>query len=342
MKDSSNIVTLIAGGRRHEGWTSVRATAGIECTARDFSVNVTYRWPGQAARQRVCNPLDSCVLMIGSDRVLTGYIDATPIRYDEADIAIGLSGRSKTCDLVDCSAAAAPGQWLGQKVEAIATDLAKPYGITVRAETDTGAAIADHQVQQGETAFESIDRLLRQRQLLATDDGEGALVFIKPGALRATTSLVLGKNIKQANYPCNWQDRYSTYVCKGQGSGNDASFGTDVAAAKGTATDSAVKRNRVLLIQQSGQADTFSCADRATHERDLRAAKSELVNYTVQGWRQADGTLWKPNMLVRVTDNILEINRDMLITEVTYSIDSSGTLAALTVMPPEAFKIIGD
>ncbi len=332
----SNIVSLRVAGTVYQGWTRVSVTAGIERAARDFRFDITRQWPGDEGMQHNCRPGDSCVLMIGDDRILTGYIDAVPVQYDSGRITLGLSGRSKTADLIDCSAPSSPGQWLGQSVEQIASALAAPYGISVRSEADTGATISDHQVQQGETAFESIDRLLKQRQLLATDDSDGALVFIKPGTRSATTALVLGQNILTADYPNDWKDRYSTYTCKGQGSGTDDAFGADVSEAEGTATDTAVTRHRLLIVQQSGQADTISCDDRAAYERDLRAARSQAVTYTVQGWRQADGSLWQPNMIVRVTDALLGLDLAMLITEVTYTLDQSGTLATLAVMPPEA------
>lgn len=342
MTAQQNAVSLIVGGMRHEGWTRVRVTAGIERVARDFAIDVTYRWPGQGLKTRVCKPFDPCVLMIGTDRILTGYIDATPISYDARSVTMGLSGRSKTADLADCSAADAPGQWNGQKVEAIAKALAAPYGVAVRAEADTGEAVSDHQVQQGETAFESLDRLLKQRQLLATDDGNGNLVFIKPGTLRATTALVSGQNIKSASFPCDWRDRFSNYVCKGQGSGSDDAFGANVSEAFGEAKDEAVSRYRMIVLQQSGQADGLSCAERAKYERDLRAARSETATVTVQGWRQADGTLWQPNMLVAFKDAFFQIDKTMLITEVTYSLDSSGgTEASLSLLPPQAYRKIG-
>lgn len=333
---TENSVALTVAGQRHEGWTRIRVTAGIDRAARDFEIEVTLDWPGRSGLPRPCKVGDSCVVTIGADKVLTGFIDATPIRYDANGMTLGIAGRSKTADLIDCSAADSLGQWRDATVEQIAAALAKPYGIGVRAEADTGDALADHQVQQGETAFESIDRILKARQLLATDDADGNLVFIRPAAKAATTALILGENILAADYPCDGRDRFSHYLCKGQSAGSDEAFGAAVAEASGAATDPAITRYRLLLIQQDGQSDSLTCDDRAAYERDLRAAKAQAVTYTVQGWRQGSGALWAPNMLVRVDDRLCGIARAMLISEVTYTLDDGGTKTSLALLPPEA------
>lgn len=43
-------------------------------------------------------------MLIGDEPVLTGYVEALPLRYDASSVSMGIVGRSKTADLVDCSA----------------------------------------------------------------------------------------------------------------------------------------------------------------------------------------------------------------------------------------------
>ncbi len=338
MNVTTEPVTLLVNGQRHEGWKDVRVTCGLDRAARDFDVSITRNWPDQQRGTSLPITIgDGVVLMLGADRVMTGYVDATPVRYDANSLTLGIAGRSKTADLIDCSAADSPGQWTNARVEQIAQALAAPYGVTVRTETPTGEPIPDHQVQQGETAFESVDRLLRARQLLATDDAEGALVLVAAGGQQADTALSLGQNILSADYACSGRDLFATYVCKGQGSGNDQAFGADVSEASGRATDIDIKRNRYLVLQQSGQADNLTCQERAAYERDLRKARARTVVYTVQGWRQDSGALWTPNLLVQVTDSWCGINRRLLLSEVTYALGDQGTRCSLTLLPAEAY-----
>lgn len=338
-----DMVRLRVNGMDYGGWKEVSISAGIERLARDFTLSVTDRWPGVAGQGSVphrIRPGDLCELYIGSDKVLTGFVDATQISYDDRQVSVGVKGRSKTADLVDCSAINEPGQWRGRRIEAIAAELARPYGIGVRAEEDTGAAVSDHQVQQGETVAESLDRILRIRHLLATDTAEGELVIIKVGAQRADTALVLGGkegNILTGDAPFDFKDRYSEYVCKGQRAGDDGAFGEAVSGESAANADTAIRRRRVLLMKQSGQADGGTCRDRVDYERAVRMGKSLAATYTVAGWRQGSGALWAPNLIVRVQDRIAGLDRDMVIGEVEYKLDDQGMVAVLQVAPAEAF-----
>lgn len=380
--DPANVVRLLVNGIDYGGWKAVRIEAGIERQARSFTLSVTDRWPGATDVPRRIVPGDACEVWIGQDLVVTGYVDATPIRYDGANVSVGVQGRSKTADLVDCcpitkGALAAPGsrwgngsggggkapvavpvqasaQWRGQKVETIAAALAAPYGVRVVAEVSTGAPIADHHVQVGETVFESIDRMMRLRQLLSTDNARGDLVFIEVGSAgRAATRLELGVNILTGEAPLDYSGVFSEYVCKGQRSGSDDAFGSDVSEEEGeaedegeqwqtgseaTTRDSMARRRRVLVLNQHGQADVGSCQARADYERSSRRGKALQATYTVAGWRQANGALWLPNQIVPVRDQVVGFDTDMLIAEVTYELDEGGAIAQLRVGPVDGFR----
>ena len=231
-------------------------------------------------------------------------------------------------------------QWRSPQLEHSAAALAAPYGVRVVAEVDTGKAIADHQVQQGESVFESIDRMMRLRQVLSTDNGHGDLVLITVASGgRATTALELGVNIKSGSAELDYKGVFSDYIVKGQRAGDDESFAGDVAEGEGTsvAADSRSKRRRVLVIKQSGQADEGTCQERANYERAHRAAKALQTSYTVVGWRQQDGTLWQPNQLVRVRDPIIGFDADMLVAEVAWVLDDKGLRTEVRVGPPDGY-----
>lgn len=334
----SDAILLRVNGTDYGGWKEVEISAGIERQARDFSLSVTDRWPGQSEIPRRVRPGDVCEVFIGADKVLTGYVDSTPIRYDGTTVSVGVRGRSKTADLVDCSAEHKAGQWRNASIEQIARDLALPYGIEVVAEASTGARISEHQIQPGETIFECIDRLLTIRQLLATDDADGRMVFINPGSGgRAGTALKVGDNVLSGEAGLDYKDVFSKYVVKGQRSGTDFDHGSTVAEVSATALDQSARRSRLLVVQQSGQADPSICADRAKYEHLHRKAKALESVYTVQGWRQKDGALWMPNQLVQVIDPIIGFNDWMLVTEVAWRISDSGTTSVIKVGPVDGY-----
>lgn len=381
--DPANQVRLVVNGQEFGGWKSVRIEGGIERQARSFDLEVTDRWPGQTDIPRRIRPFDTCQVFIGNDLVLTGYVDATPIKYDGKSVGVGVKGRSKTADLVDCCPiesgqstgtgsggtwgdvvgpdgkttkvvkppAKTASQWRNMKMEAIAAALAAPYRVRVISEVDTGKAIPDHQVQQGETVFESIDRMMRLRHVLSTDNEKGDLVFIDVGSAgKAGTALEVGKNILAGSADLDYKGVFSEYVVKGQRAGNDAEYGADVAEEEAVATedtaddqeaitnDSRSKRRRVLVIKQSGHADEGTCSDRALYEKAHRAAKALQTSYTVAGWRQEDGTLWRPNLMVRVRDGIVGFDADMVIAEVAWVMDKEGLRTEIKVGPPDGYR----
>ena len=60
----------------------------------------------------------------------------------------------------------------------------------------------------------------------------------------------------------------------------------------------------------------------------------------MQGWLQGDGTVWKPNTLVRVVDPLLRIDEDWLIRDVSFSLSVSGSTTQLTLAGPDAFTVL--
>lgn len=332
-----NAVTLSVDGMDYRGWKKVRIAAGIERQCRDFSLDVSWKWhaEGQAIpiRQGAV-----CEVRIGADLVLTGYVFATPCDYDAGQITRGVAGRSLTADLVDCAAINEPGQWSGQSVQRIVQALVSPYGIEARSEVPETASLTDHTIEPGETAFASIDRLLTLSRLLSTDDATGGLVIVKPGSAgRAVDRLEVGQNVLSCRAPLDFSGVFSEYRCIGQRAGDDEVFGAEASEVSAVVTDPRGSRRRVLLIQQSGQLTPELAAARVNWERGSRMGKALSLTYRVQGWRQSNGALWVPNLLVSVLDPIVGIERDMLISEVEYSLDDAGTVATLTVAPPDAF-----
>lgn len=334
----TDVVTLTVNGLDYQGWKSIRIEAGLERIARSFELSVTDKWPGSVAQVRRIAPGDLCEIRIGADLICTGYVDATPIDYDAHGVTIMVRGRSKTADLVDSSADNATGQFKGLGAEVIAQKLAGQYGLTVINQTATGDVITDHQIQQGETAFESLDRIAKQRQILITDDAIGNVILASPGSGgNATSALELGVNILSASAGFDFTEVYSQYSVKGQKSGTDDSYGVQASQSFGTAIDSNVKRRRVLVVRQEGQADANTCKQRASYEQQIRRAKAGEIRYRVAGWRQQNGALWQINQNVLINDAIMGISTALLVSQCTYTLDEYGMITEVVVIPSAAF-----
>jgi prophage tail gpP-like protein len=343
MTAPDDTVSLTVNGIVYAGWKAVRIEAGVERAARSFEVEVTRVFPGLKGELNRIVPGNLCEVRIGADLVCTGYVDATPIEYDAMGISYVIRGRSKTADLVDSSADNSGGQWRGVSADKIIKALAGQYGINVIVQASPGEPIIDHQIEQGETVFESMDRLAVARHILITDDAAGNLVMAQPGSAgRATTALVLGENILSANCGYDYSEVYGEYIVKGQRSGTDELFGEAVAATKGIAQDHTITRRRSIIIQQGGQVDQAAASARAGYEAKLRNAKAQEARYTVTGWRQGDGKLWLVNQTVKIKDGIIGIDGDRLVTGVNFTLDSRGMITELVVLEASALTAAQD
>ena len=223
-------VTLSIAGRRHEGWTSAVVTRSLETIAGMFRIALSERAPGEAAR-RVIRAGDPCEVALDGERVLRGFVDTARVSYDAGSHSIEVTGRDATGDLVDCSAATKPGEWHEAKLEEIVAALCEPFGIPVRTEADTGLKFRRFRIDEGETAFEAIERGCRFRAVLPLSDGAGGLVLGRPTRSRTATALRRGVNILSASGDVSWQDRFSEYTLLGQQAGTTSSKTTSSARA---------------------------------------------------------------------------------------------------------------
>lgn len=336
----TGIAELKADGLFYGGWKSVRVTRSIEQLAGTFDLEITERWPGQPSASPI-RPGQQCQLLLDGEPVITGYVDTVVPDYDATRHTIRVTGRDKTGDLVDCSALYKSGQWHNVKLDQLARDLVKPYGLGVVIDVDVGSAFSSFAIQEGESVFECLERAARMKALLLTSNPKGDLVITRAGNRRLDVGLVEGDNIKAARGEFSWKDRYSSYTTKGHGrlgADGDAVH----ASPTGLSADEIIPRHRPLIVLAEGHADNAALRDRAEWERNVRRGRSARGSVTVQGWMRPDGALWQPNTLVPVTSPFLWLdNAEMLVVGCTWTLDAnSGTLTELAIARPDAFQLL--
>lgn len=330
-------VQLTVNGIDYGGWKSMNLGRGIEQIAGTFELGVSELWPGQTIIRNIA-PGDTCAVKVDGETLITGYVDGVAVRYAKDAHEVTISGRDATGDLVDCSAIHKSGKWSSAKAEAIAADLCRPFGIKVKLDADTGAAI-EWNIQEGESAFECLDRLAKSKAMLLMSDGIGGLVITRAGrGGRVATSLQRGVNILQASLDLSFKDRFGRYVVKGQGASNDALFGA-ATRLKAETTDPMIGRYRPLIVIAEDLADGATVKRRALWEANTRSGKSAQLGIKVQGWSHPGG-LWKPNTLVRVTDPWLRTDADLLVKNVALTLDDAGSFTELSLTLPQTFDLI--
>lgn len=341
----SDELTLEVGGREISGWDQVRVTRSIEHLPSDFSLSLMDHYPGSDEKQLV-TPGDPCVVRLGADTVVTGYIDRWSAMIGPSRHEVHASGRGKCQDLVDCSAI-----WPNNVIEnatplQIAQKLASPYGIAVGTDVTDLQNVPQFSLNWGESSQEVIDRMMRWAALLYYDLPDGSLWLTRVGTRKAASGVAVGRNIQAAGYDRSCDARYSEYT----GISMPATAVTEISPGDGyasvtlaTATDPEISgkryRNMVLLIEST--LNTYGAAQQYINwEMNRRFGRSKVLHVTVDSWRDTDGKLWEPNTLIPVTAPQLNLDNDAwLLGEVTFQKDERGTTADMVLMPPQAFTV---
>lgn len=332
MTDTTLPPVLTVDGTRYRGWTAVRVRQALDEIAGSFEVVLSDRWDLDVLpRIRAGAP---CTLDLAGQTVITGYIDRAARSVSARERDLSISGRDATADLVDASAL--PREpYQEADLLAIASDQCGPFKITVRAGADVGAPFRRVVVEPGESVFELLERLARQRGLLLMPDAGGLLIG-QPDGARASTALVLGQNLLRYAQVSDWRERYSEYRVRGQSSTDDDWYGEQATAIKARATDADIDRHRPLVV--SAEDNETDLQARADWECAVRAARGQTVTATVQGWTgAADGALWRVGQTVSVQPGLTATASEWLIVGADYSLDDQGTLAVLELMPPAAY-----
>ncbi len=335
-----NKLELKVNGKAYAGWKSVRVTRSIESIAGSFALSVSEKWPGQKQSWEIAEE-DECRLEIDGVPMITGYVDSVESAFSASDHSLSVSGRDKTGALVDCSAVLTQWEFKNTSILTLAKRIADTFLIPVTLQSGVvlPSSHAKISIDPGDSAFEAIERTCRTVGLLPVSDGVGGLVLTRAGSGRAVTELVQGQNILSASGTRDAKERFRTYRVLGQHRGTDELSGAQASSVKGSATDMNVRRSaRVKLVRPEGNVTIEHAKKRAEWEATVRRSRAAEFEVKVQGWTQGDGSLWPVNALVRLRSPFLKVDTDLLITEVEYSLDESGTITTLRLKHKNSFK----
>lgn len=349
-------VVIRVGGKQFSGWKTVAITRSCESMPNAWQVTASTEFM-QGAALAGTRPGQACTILIGSDTVITGWIDRRSISASPNSHDVMLSGRGLTRNLVDCSADLAndPGLRGGMMTCTSALDLAtrlsKAFKITCKsAVSDLGQPIPAFQVRLGETPYEVIETVARFCGYLVYEDETGALVLDRVGTKKMASGLTMPGNIEAINADRSVDQRYSQYLVVWYGVDQLVDLG-GLANRRAISQDASLGeyRPKIIVSEQitPPTAATAAIVDsnaqarrRANWEMARRIGRSQAASIVVDSWRDKAGTLWTPNRLVTIDAPHADIsNANWVIGSVSFRKDASGTHADLVVMPPEAFEV---
>ncbi len=346
-------LSLIIGGVSLQGWQSVRVTRGCERVPSSFEIMATERYPTQPTEMAI-TPGQACVVKLGADPVLTGYVDRVMPTISPQGHSVRVQGRSKMEDVVDCSVT--PSVIAGMQVTTsslldLATKIAAPFGIPVKSLTGDNVPVNAAAMGQAnaplifnvvlsETGYEVIERVARWVQTLVYDDVDGSIILARAGTSTMASGFQQGVNVQQASSAFSMDQRFSEYdamLMSYKFFGADG--GSDILAIF---HDTTVPRYRpTVIISEQFTPSGYYAQKRAQWECARRIGRSQAVRVTCDSWRDSAGALWQPNAFVpqlHLPAIKVDPANPWVISEVTFARDAErGTTAELTLMPKEAF-----
>lgn len=373
MTQPTRRITLRVGDASFERWTRMELMRSLEEISGSFELEYH---DSERTRRALPNPANpqpdfqalkpglACTVQIDSDTVLVGWIDEVKLTWQGGELGATVTGRDKTCDLVDCAAAPnGPAEYRNLTLTEIARRICQPFGITVRADTDVGARLPVFSIDPAETALSALEKAARQRAVLLVSDGVGGLLLTRAGASRAPAPLRVPGNVAEAEATYSWKERFSEYIVKGQSrrAGGDGSAPRLTAASPpaapaarpaarserrgaiitGRARDTDVTRYRPTVHLAKTQSGGATAQQQADWMRRVARGKSEALTYKVLDWRAgSEKKLWRLNELAAVDDPYAMIAGDMLIASITYGYDEQGSITAMKLVGPEAYDLI--
>lgn len=224
----------------------------------------------------------------------------------------------------------------------------------------------------GESIFNFLLRYARKKQVLLTTDENGDLLFTRTSNNVIATRLIY-KNVteRQSNMLSgrgvfNNSKRFNRYNCYSQANTTAETYRIEdkkvippsiETKTIGSATDDGIRSSRVFnfigdspfsdgaLYRIEGRSQEESkdndSTNRAIWESNIRRAKSFYYISKVVGYRAyEDGIIWRPNLLVYVDDEDVQIQSQLLVNKVTYSKDLSGSTTLLELVSKDTFDLL--
>lgn len=331
-------IHLLVNGSRYFGWKSARITQSIEAIADSFDITVVDHWPGREEGWTIQEE-DECEVVVDGVSMLKGWIDVRSPSFSGQGRSLSYSGRSKSSVMVDCSIIPAGWTFRNETLGSMVAKIAEQFGVEVLADDGLADLAVPRKISvaPGERAFELINRLARDAGVLVVAEGD-ALRITRSGTQRSTESLIEGENIINGNATYDHTQRYRQYILVSMPHGSDNNNGQALRVKAIGNDDGVTREERALLLRPKKGITLDFAQQRVDWEARIRAAKSEKASVTVHRWQRRDGTLWETNELVYVKSPTLGIDGQMLISELSFTLDQQGEMTQIELVRPDAFE----
>lgn len=333
-------ITLVVDGAEYTGWIQAEVERSLDQFAHRFDLTYVDKWSDFVDPWPI-RPGNSVVVKYGDHVLVTGHVDFTSFTASsDSSWKLRAAGRSLTGDLVDSSAIHKSGSWQNAKLSTIANDLVRPYGLSVLLSVPDNDPIPKFALQEGETVYDALDRLVRNRGFLLFTHPDGNVGLIR---LLDFIGVVADAPVAQAlsrELEEDQQQVHNQYFLRSQSFTSDDT-GADISIRRkfdGPAVTG--MRYRPLVIFADAASDRAQLEKRALWEQSVRYGRSLRVRYTFPGVLDPNGFPWAPGNHYHVRDQALGVEETLLCCAARLHVTAEDLTTDVEFTRPEAFSLL--
>lgn len=330
ISSNTSEVALLIEGKRFRFWSAMRITRSLDAVD-----TIQLSAPFDISMKDQFKPFSykPIVVTVGGEVVFTGtLIGVNPT----TDKTIEVTAYSKPAVLSDCTAPAGayPLEFSDLNLFEIASNLAEPFGITVKLQGDAGMRFERVALEPEELVFDFLSDLAKQRGLILSSTTIGELLILQPTPSQPVAFLEQGAPPLLSVEPFFSPQEYYSHL-----TGLES---VSVGSAGSQYTIKNPHLSNVIRPISFKSEDVKGGSLQQSVSSKISRMYANMVSYnaTVTTWRTSSGKIWTPNDTIKLKsdDAMIYNNYTFMIRSVDFYKDALQEYAVLDLILPNAFS----
>lgn len=360
----------------YSGFTKATATKTMQNLVGSFNFEATGGKTLQEFSEKI-NLFDTVEIYADKIKIMTGFVEVLDISYSSDNYTVTVSGREKTCDVVDSMISTTFTKTASTTFKQLIDSVLSKTQLSTRAQNpikvidkSTNSAIAflstDQQISgNGQTVFDFLNMYALKKYIVMITDENGDIELVNSGndvlQYKINNKEGVKNNIWKSSITYNVSKLYNTYQYRAfpdftnQASQTQTPQQQSNSIVYTTVPDDSVRIGREFIDIEENNFTVLKLKDRArwrmqTNIANARRYKVTLDGHTfVQSTRTnqfanfiAENTSVQPlkiNQLIDVDDEIAGIDETLLVESLTYSMSENGNTLDVVLVNRFAYTL---
>src|SRR5262245_35440338 len=330
------------GGQRYDRFVTLSLTRSKEDAT--CSGTITLSWPGAEQFNAQTPPAQELVdgakgtLYLDGQKAATFRLDSRTSNGSPENFRLDLSFRGLAAALVDSHSDHESGQENKKAPGDICKKLMQGYEPKLIDKSGNKRKLERFILDEGESVERAMRRATREFGLIFSENEDGDVVLQKKGDDEGQgQALVLGRNFVEWSVKRDISPRASEVSTKGNAVVTDDLYGKAAEDLAGKAVDNYVKYKRLARVVVDSDHDKETLKKRAVSEALRRKAEGLNVELTMSTWSDDSGRLWKVGRIHHVRIPVDQLDDDLQIKSITFTLTADQRRARLTLVSKDAY-----